>query len=242
MLNELERQIKETIKRSGHEICHKDMLTLLKTIGQKDFMCDLLMHIASNGPLCSQIAKSSYSHYNGFDKVLLLKSGSDFELRLHVWLPNRTNSSIEVDNNIHNHRWDFCTYLLVGSYNFEIYDYASYEQQVANVSSYHHYKYLPPLGAPNYIMEYIGETRLQKLETGNVSATNGYYLDKDVKHKINNVLNEPLVTLFLCGPPSKSSTDVFSNGTILNPENVNAEPLDSTYIINKFQILSKLLS
>ncbi len=61
----------------------------------------------------------SHFHNNGFEKLSLYKSPiHGFNIRLHIWCGNE----IEIPKDtIHNHRWDFISYILCGQISFTNY-------------------------------------------------------------------------------------------------------------------------
>ncbi|WP_433269263.1 hypothetical protein ACQPZF_06460 [Actinosynnema sp. CS-041913] len=68
------------------------------------------------GPLLGRTAESdlpdrAYRHPNGFLKIVLIAE-VEFQLRLHVWRPE-PDSPVATEN-VHNHRWDFASAVLVG--------------------------------------------------------------------------------------------------------------------------------
>lgn len=63
-----------------------------------------------------EIAKSSYSHQNGFDKYPLeTKNGEKFRLHLYP-------VGAKADENIHNHRWDFESKVICGTLPMHLYE------------------------------------------------------------------------------------------------------------------------
>jgi hypothetical protein len=68
------------------------------------------------------IAFRSYTHPNGFSKLILTPSVyPEGELRLHVW---DNESWAGVDSKIHNHAWDFASMVLCGALENVVYDIA----------------------------------------------------------------------------------------------------------------------
>ena len=99
----------------------------------------------------SHSAGQSYEHFNGFDKIVLLSSQEPgFKLRLHVWWPGMPRNL----ENVHNHRWNFASAILRGSYKTQIY---TFDQSGAQMS---HYAYSSPEAHDFYNLTYLGEESL----------------------------------------------------------------------------------
>ena len=83
------------------------------------------------------ILERSYSHQNGFFKIVLYKSLT-CQIRLHIW-----EGSKEIDENVHDHRFHFTSKILLGKYSEEIFepdkcgiDYFAYEYAPINEKEY----------------------------------------------------------------------------------------------------------
>lgn len=74
----------------------------------------------ADSQILEAIASRSYTHPNGFSKLILSPSVYPAgELRLHVW---DNESWTGVDSKIHNHAWDFASLVLCGVLENVIYD------------------------------------------------------------------------------------------------------------------------
>lgn len=89
--------------------------------------------------LMQTILAGSYIHDNGFYKITLFDDAVH-KLRLHIW----TNSKGDYMENIHNHRWDLHSRILIGSYKNELY------VRGAGGERYHEYSYRPHNGGQSY--------------------------------------------------------------------------------------------
>jgi hypothetical protein len=169
-----------------------------------------LLGVLSNQTAIANIAAKSYSHENGFDKIILFENEL-FKLRLHLWLKD----NIKYSENIHNHRWDFCSKILLGSYKFENFQLGSND----NAEEYFEYEYLPKPNTDKYEMKYKGRNRLTPTESGVKCKNEIHLLEHKKLHKIISVENET-ATLFLTGKQQIASTNVFAKREI----NVTALP------------------
>ena len=81
---------------------------------------DSLKRALADSRFLEGIASRSYTHPNGFSKLILSPSVYPAgELRLHVW-DNRSWAG--VDSKIHNHAWDFASMVLCGVLENVIYE------------------------------------------------------------------------------------------------------------------------
>lgn len=78
----------------------------------------IIREILDSSQGLEDIARRSYTHSNGFDKITLISNGKpEFKLRLHIWWPRgRSEQNTEL---IHNHRWFFTSTTLCGSVQVE---------------------------------------------------------------------------------------------------------------------------
>ncbi|NUW30535.1 hypothetical protein HTZ77_03725 [Nonomuraea sp. SMC257] len=77
-----------------------------KRISLKEICAEVLQ----SQTLLSRVAASSYRHSNGFDKIIIWRDESDALIKLDVWWEGDTDWGL-----IHNHRFDFSSYVLKGS-------------------------------------------------------------------------------------------------------------------------------
>lgn len=99
-------------------IKNSDMEMFELSINQVSIIC-LLKEILANDELAEKIAKRSYSHTLGFDKIVLMDLSKDIDsnlpktqLRLHIWEPD--NLSVPIVESLHEHSFDFISYVLTG--------------------------------------------------------------------------------------------------------------------------------
>jgi hypothetical protein len=68
---------------------------LIAELGHPNNVVPLLQTISSDPEHLSDSASRSYSHSNGFDKIVLF-SGADYKLRLHLWWPEGERTTENV--------------------------------------------------------------------------------------------------------------------------------------------------
>ena len=176
--------------------------------------------------LTKEVASRSYFHYNGFDKIVLLSPESlAYKLRLHIWWPS-DKAHIE---NVHNHDWDFGSFMLAGSYIFQEF------QQSSNGLELYHYRYTPPNEKAFYSMEFVGTKKLSCTFEANLLKGTFYTLSHYVYHCVVSDPTKLTATLMLHGPKKNSNVEVFSYNPIDNPNIIDAEPFSETILLKKLQ-------
>lgn len=192
------------------------------------FIREIIKEILSDSFLLNEVASLSYTHYNGFDKIVIYQTKST-KLRIHIW-ENTTYRDL-IDENIHNHRWDFITSLLTGSYYLKIY------QKSDKGKIYHCYSYLPPDCGEYYKMEYEGQEKLKGVFSTKISSGNFYVIDKEVFHKVKYSNMNYTATLMLHNENSENNINVYSKKIIENNFNLPAKRFSISELeekLNKF--------
>ncbi|MFX4218554.1 hypothetical protein ACOL3B_06585 [Aliarcobacter butzleri] len=95
---------------------------------RQNILCDLknkklkllINNIINDEVELLKIAKQSYKHSNGFDKILLIDKRPNYALRLHLWNPEN-----KCDGHIHNHEWDLSGIIIKGSCKWELYEFVN---------------------------------------------------------------------------------------------------------------------
>jgi hypothetical protein len=175
---------------------------VVRSLARHDEMRSLIDHIVSDDVQLAEIAARSYYHANSFLKlVLAVGSENAWKLRLHVWHP-QSEADRPPREDIHSHRWDFTTALLLGEYNAR-------EYMIAPGDEYHHYRYTPVRADQFFSLESMGTDQLAQVFESNLQAGTVYHLDHRVLHSIARSHDGPTATVVLQGPTVRSSTNVY---------------------------------
>jgi hypothetical protein len=162
---------------------------------------ELVKELLSDEEALSRCASQSYSHANGFDKIVLLVGDRpSFKLRLHIWNSDAGMGGLE--SHLHNHRWSFASRVLVGEYIFE----AFVPRSNANV--YHAYEYVPRDSPGSYALFPQGVTELGSALCFSVTRGVSYFMDYATIHRVNAI--KPTISMVLQGPPMTEVSSVFS--------------------------------
>jgi hypothetical protein len=151
------------------------------------------------------IAKASYLHPNGFAKIVLISS-ADFQLRLHVWRP--VNITEFTTENIHNHRWDFASTLLIGGYRYQEFT------PTPSGASFYAYDYRAQRGAPSYSLAPAGRRTLACTFDAYLESGSRYTLTANTFHRIIGDPERMTATLVLQGPRVRQSVEVFTQARV----------------------------
>ncbi|KAB1943862.1 hypothetical protein F8271_09555 [Micromonospora sp. ALFpr18c] len=175
---------------------------VVRSLAKHDEMRYLIDQTLSDDGQLAEIAARSYYHANSFLKLVLAVGDENaWKLRLHVWHP-QSESDRPPREDIHSHRWDFTTALLLGEYNAR-------EYMIAPGEEYHHYKYTPVRADQFFSLEPMGTGQLAQMCESIVPAGTIYHLDHRVLHSIARSHDGPTATLVLQGPTVRDSTNVY---------------------------------
>ena len=167
---------------------------------------ELLTEIITTPSILQEVARRSYLHNNGFDKITLKVDSQDIfgpRIRLHIWWPRCRPPS---DATIHNHAWNFASRLLCGQQESELFD------RDDSGSEYHEYK-CPTLANKDEFAEPVfqGISKLRSIQRWIHSATSIYAMDHMLIHRVTALGDAPTATLMLQGHHRCPCTSIFSS-------------------------------
>lgn len=157
-----------------------------------------IQYVQNNPTQLQAILESSYIHENGFYRITLWDNGIN-KLRLHIW----DNIEGNFMENIHNHRWDLYSNILIGGYRNELY------KRVQAGNTYYEYCYQPSADSQAYQLSYIGRSFLELINIDEKHQGNNVFLGHEDFHKVVP-LTAYTASIFLSGQPQKTNTNVFS--------------------------------
>jgi hypothetical protein len=220
-ISDLERDLAECAQdytRGASHALADALLSIARPVSFRSILTELLNSEARLG----DIARRSFWHDNGFAKIVLL-SHAAYKLRLHVW-QNAEGSPTAPRGNVHNHRWDFSTVLLAGSYRHQEF------RQSTDGEKFFAYKYCT-LGAPgSYSLVPAGSQTLQCVFDAHLAQGSGFTISSDVLHRVIPDGGEPTVSLVLEGPHHPSTSDVFAANEVSEAGGAPSEALPADYL------------
>lgn len=200
----------------------------------RGFVSALLKALLIDDEQLQLVASRSYAHYNKFDKLVLISSMEPrYDLRMHVWWPNSHTISTE---NIHNHKWDFSSVLLRGSYSFEVYEESSTGREM-----YEH-SYVTRAGSDSYQMPFHRRANLELTSKGCMSAGDSYSLSHDILHRVICDLSATTISLVIRGASKKKSARVFTESQANSENPISSTTFTISEICGKFSHILRLVS
>jgi hypothetical protein len=149
-----------------------------------------------------EIASRSYLHANDFLKIVLMTGGpEDWKLRLHLWTP-QPQEALRGLEDIHSHRWDFTTALVLG-------EYLATEYRLGSGDEHYHYEYGVVDETNSFSMRELGMDRLSAVFHARLPAGAIYHISSQLLHRVSRVSPEMTATLMVQGPAVRRSTDVY---------------------------------
>ena len=172
--------------------------TALETFAAGTTLRDLVAPILANDELVRDVARLSYKHNLGFDKIILLRDEFDAMIKLDVWWPDH-----RVNDNIHSHRWDFSSIVLAGRLNLKHFSPArsSEEVQVYRIS-------VPPRPTDADPIDIA----LACTWDGDLVAGSSYDLDYRQFHTSNGTSGLATVTLVAQARPRRHYSETVATG------------------------------
>jgi hypothetical protein len=175
---------------------------LIVELGSPERLSELIAELASGEGDPAGCARLSYRHVLGFDKLLLLDTGSGHMLRAHVWHPGGGSAGKE---DVHNHRCALASCVVRGRLAMELYETGDdgiaadrYEERLSE-------------GTADWLLTPAGPQPLRLTQVGRYSAGSTYALPAHTLHRAWCDTQAPTVTLFLeTGAQRRRHTDVFT--------------------------------
>jgi hypothetical protein len=157
----------------------------------------------------ADVARRSYRHPNGFTKIVLIQfqAGSiPFELRLHDWYPvamAEPNDILLSRESVHDHGWDFASYIVSGALLFEEFEVSSQGQEFSE------FKYVRLQSEIQYSRRYVGKRLLQCSRRGTHKHPDVYFFPRNKLHRTIPVHGERTISLMLQSPYAVREAKVF---------------------------------
>ncbi|MDH2387427.1 hypothetical protein QCN29_01220 [Streptomyces sp. HNM0663] len=205
-LHELERRLAEAVR--SHESGNAQALPdAMHSLAEPEVPHTLVHNLRAAPERLSSAAERSYLHANGFTKIVLL-AGESYKLRLHLWWPDATPGGRHVED-IHDHRWDFASCLLAGSYRYQEF-HAGSVASGASAETYHAYTYRSPGGGSSFPLTSLGRRRLRCVFDATLTAGTSYVLRAEVPHRVISDPGRFTASLMLQCTARRSRTYVYS--------------------------------
>jgi len=137
----------------------------------------------------------SYTHDNGFDKIVLFQDNKTrMKMRLHIWHSRIIPKTKRPRQNVHNHRWDFSSAVLIGYADNVSYQFSDPGE---DGEEFFHYRYYARGSKEHYEVEERGKARLICAETRRVTKGEVYSVDAETLHRVDTPDDELVATLVI---------------------------------------------
>jgi len=198
----------------------------------------LVAHLTSKVEAGKDLHSIPYRHANNFNKIpLYTDSRFGITVVLHVWRDHI--SSVDMDSDIHDHRWDFSSQILIGTLRNRLYeiDKDGEEQQA--------WAYRSVASGSTYgLIETAGIVRIQPSSAAQFGAGSRYYQRGHLLHTAAP-LALPTVTVVARGCPERSAATILTEAGRLPSggagEELSAAPLSPDELLDDLRLASDAL-
>lgn len=152
-----------------------------------------------NDGALAQVAGRSYSHPNGFAKIVLY-IGDGYAVRLHVW--DRPGRRWQSETKPHGHRWEFASWIVTGTLRETTF------AETARGRPYSRYEYRRDRNGVGRLTP-NGTARLRVVDHIDRPADSVYQCSRTVVHTVAPMGRDLVASLVLQGPRSLGPTPVY---------------------------------
>jgi hypothetical protein len=210
------------------------LATALASFRESGSLCELLRSILDHDEWFETTLSRSYIHPNGFAKIVLVAEAG-FHLRLHIWHP--ALGAVHTAENIHSHRWDFASILVVGGYRYQEF------AESSRGRAFHAYTYHGHQGRSSYGLTPIGIRHLQCTLDASLAAGTRYTLSADALHRVVSYPEEVTASLVLQGPHRPNAPVlVFADAEIETGMRVQLKRLSKESFVQQLRDLITMLA
>lgn len=185
--------------------------SIIAELSQPDTLRLLLAQLLRSEEALCGVQQRSYYHHNGFRKLVLLQNKA-FKLRLHLWEAN----SERHHENIHDHRWNFASCLLAGSFQTVI-----WEEDPSGPEFRLNCTYTPAQGDGHYGVAENGHVRLRQKAVHTLHAGDLYYMPASTLHQVTDPGQGETITLMLTATPVLEHCKLYAEQSIAERDKVN---------------------
>jgi hypothetical protein len=181
-----------------------------------------LEHVLNDPKAASTCAARSFPHPLGFLKIVLTAYPNGAKLRLHVWPDGREH---DVEQDIHDHFWDFCSIVLNGE--MEFVDFLPADDG----DDYFHYR-LYPNSPSGYKQVFLGNSYLSSRAIHRLSVGDSMCVSRMTLHRAYPTTSGLCATLLLQGPQQSSCNNIYSSTYEVEANKIVSEqPISQTELM-----------
>lgn len=167
-------------------------------LSQSALLPQYLFASAASKTFLDACSRTSVRHPLGFDKFVL-GAFRNYDLRLHVWWP-KSGPPLE---DIHDHRFDFASTVLVGE--LHLYSYQTGSRDGEALARYSEER---SRDGKRYVFRRRGQTRVDLQSTSVLSPGSCYYMRAETLHRVACTTHNVVATLFIKCKPRRTRTTV----------------------------------
>jgi hypothetical protein len=207
----LEHTITTLVTHGGRADESRVLPSIVGALSSDEGLAQLLGLLLTDEAALAAIQRHSYYHHNGFRKLVLLQNAS-FKLRLHLWEARRE----QHHENIHDHRWNFASCLLAGSFQTVIWEEAS-DGPATRLDC----TYTPGGEDGAYGVRENGLVQLRPQATHTLRAGDLYYLPASTLHQVTDPGQGHTRSLMLTAAPLLASCKLYAERAIPDQDKAN---------------------
>ncbi|MDA1656354.1 MULTISPECIES: hypothetical protein [Bacillus] len=209
---------------------------LLEPVCTNEQLIILLKSLLNDQEKLAEIASKSYTHANGFDKIVLIENYEvGYRLRLHIWRPDHVLFHAE---HVHNHPWDFSSKVLTGALTFK-----TYKLNELFGEELYHYRTLPlPSGEVGHQLKDLGRENLNWVFDATIEAGSFYTLSKEVIHRVIKESDRLTSTIMLQTPIEGIVSDLFTEEPYKDEKEFVHKFYDVNTLVNLLHVMIDELS
>lgn len=210
-ISALEETVSQLLASGGGAGDCGTLASIIAELSQPDTLRLLLAQLLRSEEALTSVQTRSYYHHNGFRKLVLLQNKA-FKLRLHLWEAR----SERHHENIHDHRWNFASALLAGSFKTVV-----WEEDAAGTEVRLDCTYTPAQEGRAYGVRENGQVRLRAQATHTLRASDVYYMPASTLHQVTDPGEGATRTLMLTATPVLDSCKLYAEQAIPEADKVN---------------------
>lgn len=207
------------------------LLPVLHEYSDHHCIRSIVESICASGECLERCARASVAHPLGFDKFTLIGSPS-YQLKLHVWWPSASSRPLE---DIHNHRFDFASAVIVGFLQSEVFRMSTTGAPVVRYSE------INDVDQGRYEFVEEGFAHVGLSQRYSVGPRSVYFTTAEVLHRVFAPARDLTATLFFKLPHVRRETTVLVDPALPKRSCHVRQVYSTSQVSAKFQEFLRLL-
>ena len=217
------------LKASNSMLCQNSTNSIID-FADSGQLAGCIEEVLRDESIFARVLRDSYFHRNGFTKIVLRRiEASGQSLRVHIWNPEKS-----LDTDIHNHAWNFVSYIVSGTlFNDE------YEE--TGMGGGWHRHIFPTLHSSSTCVSYDGRRSLKLLRRSVINPRQAYAMNSSVLHRVGVIGNETAVSVVFQGPAVAMDTTVLSRNRLEGMDVARVSRLERPQLVAHLAHLDSIL-